>query len=105
MGDPVQAMDEWEKCIRLARDLGDLETEVSALSNIAELMIAENKAEEALEVLDMASSQARGLSDGKLLLSIHRAYTEAWRRLGEEERAREHLDLAQKIEQRIREQE
>lgn len=104
MGDPVQAMDQWEKCIRLARDLGDIETEASALSHIAELMIADGKAEEALEVLDMADGQAKGLGDRRLLLSIHQAYAQAWRQLGDEVKAREHSALARKIEQEMREQ-
>lgn len=101
MGDPVQAMDEWEKCIKMAREVGSRETEVSALTSTAKLMLADRKAEEALEVLDMASSQAGGLGDRQLLIYIHRAYAEAWRQLGEDDKAQEHEEMAGHIESDI----
>lgn len=94
MGDPVQAMDEWEKCIRMAREVGNLETEVSALTSSARLMLADRKAEEALEVLDMAASQAGNLRDRQLLIAIYSAYADAWRQLGDEARAEEFSALA-----------
>jgi tetratricopeptide (TPR) repeat protein len=98
MGDPVQAVDQWEKCIKMSREVGSLETEVSALTSTAVLMLADRKAEEALEVLDMAASQAWGLGDRKILIAIHTAYAEAWRQLGDEGRAEEYALRARNID-------
>lgn len=104
MGDPVQAVDEWEKCIRMAREVGNLETEVSALTSTAMLMLSDRKAEEALEVLDMASAQSAGLGDKRLLITIHKTYADAWRQMGDGAKAEEYAALALKEEREMREQ-
>lgn len=102
MGDPMQAVDEWEKYIKMAREVGDLETEVSALASTAALMLADRKAEEALEVLDMASAQAGGLGDKKILISIQRAYAEAWRQMGDGAKSESCSATASQLEQDLR---
>ncbi len=104
MGDPVQAMDEWEKCIKMAREVGDLETEVSALTSTATLMLADGKAEEALEVLDMANAQSAGLGDKRLLITIQKAYADAWRQMGHGAKAESFLAMAERMERDLRQQ-
>lgn len=104
MGDPVQAMDEWEKCIKMAREVGSLETEVSALTSTARLMLADRKAEEALEVLDMASAQSAELGDKRLRITIYNTYADAWEQMGNCTKAESCREIARQMELDLRNQ-
>ena len=59
---------------------------------------------QALEVLDMAGAQARGLGDKRLLMSIYKTYADAWGLMGDTARSGEYAALFAAAESDLRSQ-
>ena len=104
MGQPERAIEVWQNAIGIAREIGDLETEMSALVNTAQVLNRNQRTVAALEILDLAALIAGRVKDQSLLAMFNGEYAAAYVQLGDEAEAREHRRQQQEQLQAIERQ-
>ena len=103
-GDADRAMDAWHKCLELAQEIGDSETELRALTDMALLLVSLGRTSDAFEHLDLAQVIAVGVRDLPILSSLYGACAELCRRTGDTVVTAEFERKQEGVEQELRNQ-